>query len=81
MITFDVVSLFTKVPLAYTINLILGRLYGEDDNCQDEKNKKKREDWCTTCQNRADLKQQFWRLLQVILTSVSTVNTTSNIMA
>ena len=57
MISFDVTSLFTKVPLAYTIKLILDRLYGVGDSCQDEENKKMRENWCITCQNRADLKQ------------------------
>ena len=34
LVSFDVVSLFTKVPLDLTINLILKKIY--DDRCQHE---------------------------------------------
>ena len=63
MIAFDVTSLLTKVPIAYTINLILDRLYGQSDNCFDNENEKKKikkrkqENWCSSCQKLQDLKQ------------------------
>ncbi|CAF0998010.1 unnamed protein product, partial [Didymodactylos carnosus] len=51
MISFDVASLFTKVPLVYTIELILDEMYPKcTETCQ-EKLKTKQ---CKMCRDRAD---------------------------
>ena len=55
MISFDVTSLFTRVPLANTIDMILDRKYGADHGCS--QTKRKRENWCSKCQDREDLKE------------------------
>ena len=53
MISFDVTSLFTKVPLAYTIKLILDRMYEPEHDCP--KLIKRRTDWCSKCLDRSDM--------------------------
>ena len=55
MISFDVTSLFTKVPLTYTIDLVLNRMYGPEHNCP--KYIRSHSDWCTRCLNRKDMKK------------------------
>ncbi|CAF2134469.1 unnamed protein product [Rotaria magnacalcarata] len=55
MISFDVTSLFTKVPLSYTIGLILDKMYGPEHNCPTFI--KQKSDWCSRCLNRYDMKQ------------------------
>lgn len=55
MISFDVISLFTKIPLEQTTELILDRMYGPQHICQ--RKLKKQTDWCNTCKNRNELKQ------------------------
>ena len=54
MISFDVVSLFTHVPLSRTIELILDKMYGVQHTCLADK--KKRDDWCNICHQRYELK-------------------------
>ncbi|CAF2144860.1 unnamed protein product [Rotaria magnacalcarata] len=54
MVSFDVTSLFTKVPLSYTINLILDKMYGPEHYCP--KFIKVKSDWCSKCLNRHDMK-------------------------
>lgn len=55
MVSFDVTSLFTKVPLTYTINLILNRMYGTEHNCPQFI--KSKTDWCSKCLNRHDMEK------------------------
>ena len=55
MVSFDVTSLFTKIPLTDTINIILNKKYGTHHGCS--KMKLKRDNWCSMCQNREELKQ------------------------
>ena len=43
MVSFDVINLFTKVPLTFTIQLILDKLYGPQHNCN--KIKKSKTNW------------------------------------
>ena len=33
MVSFDVISLFTNIPVDYTINLILDKLFDNDTDC------------------------------------------------
>ena len=53
MMSFDVTSLFTKVPLTYTIKLILDRMYGPEHDCP--KLIKLRTDWCSKFLDRSDI--------------------------
>ena len=55
MISFDVTSLFTKIPLSYTINLILNKLYGPEHTCPQFI--KDTSDWCSKCLDRHDMNQ------------------------
>ena len=55
MVSFDVTSLFTKVPLTYTINLILNQMYGPEHNCPQFI--KLKSDWCSKCLNRHDMEK------------------------
>ncbi|CAF2455742.1 unnamed protein product [Rotaria sp. Silwood2] len=55
MISFDVISLFTKVPLARTIQLILEMMYGPEHTCT-YNTEIKRDEWCNNCRNRYELK-------------------------
>jgi len=54
MVSFDVVSLFTKVPLARTTQLILEKMYGPEHTCLYDKEMKQC-DWCTNCKHRSEL--------------------------
>ncbi len=56
MISFDVTSLFTKVPLVYTIKVILFKWYGVEHNCSTGKPKMKMADWCKNCLDRHDMR-------------------------
>ena len=51
MVSFDVTSLFTKVPLTYTINLIPDRMY---PTCPLPCKYKQRSRLCVKCRNRLD---------------------------
>ena len=53
MISFDVTSLFTRVPLTKTIHLILEKMYGLQHNCPTSE--RRRKDWCASCQQRIEL--------------------------
>jgi hypothetical protein len=53
MISFDITSLFTKVPLHRTIEIILDKLYGPKHTCIFSD--KKRADWCKNCKNRFEM--------------------------
>ncbi|CAF3164199.1 unnamed protein product [Rotaria sp. Silwood2] len=54
LVSFDITSLFTKVPLIRTIELILLKMYGPEHTCT--YSEKQREDWCTNCKNRYEMK-------------------------
>ena len=54
MISFDIISLFTNVPLTRTIQIILERLYGPEHTFT--YSDKRREDWCNKCKNRFEMK-------------------------
>ncbi|CAF4289247.1 unnamed protein product [Rotaria magnacalcarata] len=54
MVSFDIVSLFTRVPLACIIDLILDKMYGPTHTCSFRG--LKRADWCSKCQHRYELK-------------------------
>ena len=54
MVSFDIVSLFTRVPLARTIDLILDKMYGPPHTCIFSQ--MKRTEWCSNCQQRYELK-------------------------
>ena len=54
LVSFDVTSLFTPVPLQKTIEIILEKLYGLEHTCT--QNKKKRETWCKNCKNRSEMR-------------------------
>jgi hypothetical protein len=54
MVSFDIVSLFTRVPLLRTIELILEKMYGPIHTCISSR--KKYGDWCSKCQHRHELK-------------------------
>ncbi len=56
MISFYVTSLFTKVPLEYTIQVILFKLYGLEHNCSTRKPKIKMADWYKRCLDHHDMK-------------------------
>jgi hypothetical protein len=58
MVSFDVTSLFTKVPLTYTINLILDKIY---PTCSSICKYKQRSRLCVECRNRSD----FENLLRI----------------
>ena len=60
IVSFDVVSLFTRVPFAQTIQLILEKIYGSQHNCTN--NRKKYKDWCDNCQQRFELKT-YWKFV------------------
>jgi hypothetical protein len=51
MVSFDVTSLFTKVPLTYTINLILDEMY---PTCSSICKYKQRSRLCVKCRNRSN---------------------------
>ena len=55
MVSFDVTNLFTKVPLEYTIDVILDKLYGEKHDCSFKKPRIKMENWCKKCLDRHDM--------------------------
>ncbi|CAF1226111.1 unnamed protein product, partial [Didymodactylos carnosus] len=52
MISFDVKNLFTKVPLAYTIDLIIDKLYEKCDLCSISRKKMK----CRKCEDTEDFR-------------------------
>ena len=54
MVSFDVVSLFTKVPLTYTINLILDKMY---PTCSSICKYEQRSRLCVKCKNRSNFEQ------------------------
>ena len=54
MISFDITSLFTRVPLSQTINLILNKMYGPPHSCFSSR--MKREEWCNNCKQRYELR-------------------------
>ncbi|CAF4078830.1 unnamed protein product, partial [Rotaria sp. Silwood2] len=54
MVSFDITSLFTNVPLQRTIQIILDKLYGPEHTCT--YSDKKRDDWCQKCKNRFEMK-------------------------
>ncbi|CAF1383019.1 unnamed protein product [Didymodactylos carnosus] len=54
LVSFDIISLFTKVPLDRTIELILEKMYGKPHTCTCST--KKKDDWCDNCKNRYELK-------------------------
>ena len=55
MVSFDVTSLFTKIPLEQTTELILDRMYGSKHDCQIKL--KKKVDYCNKCKYRNELKE------------------------
>ena len=67
MVSFDVNSLFTMVPLRYTIDLILVKLYGDVVCCINTPLITK-DKWCKTCQDRDNME---WLLM---MTSNSETN-------
>ncbi|CAF4393367.1 unnamed protein product, partial [Rotaria magnacalcarata] len=54
MVSFDIVSLFIRVPLARTIDLILDKMYEPTHTCSFSE--LKRADLCSKCQHRYELK-------------------------
>ena len=54
IVSFDITSLFTKVPLARTIQLILEKMYGPEHTCM--YGFKKITEWCNNCKNRFEMK-------------------------
>ncbi|CAF1345844.1 unnamed protein product [Adineta ricciae] len=54
LISFDITSLFTKVPLNRTIQLILDKMYGPEHTCT--YSDLKRDDWCIVCKNRYEMR-------------------------
>lgn len=54
MLSFDITSLFTKVPLDQTIKIILDKIYGTPHTCIHSKNRKST--WCQICRNRHEMK-------------------------
>ncbi|CAF4502733.1 unnamed protein product, partial [Rotaria magnacalcarata] len=54
MVSFDIISLFTRVPLARTIDLILDKMYEPTHTCSFSE--LKRADLCIKCQHRYELK-------------------------
>ncbi|CAF1601783.1 unnamed protein product, partial [Didymodactylos carnosus] len=54
LVSFDIISLFTKVPLDRTIEIILEQMYGKPHTCTFSN--KKKDDWCDNCKNRYELK-------------------------
>ncbi|CAF4737506.1 unnamed protein product [Rotaria magnacalcarata] len=54
MVSFDIVSLFIRVPLARAIDLILDKMYGPTHTCSFSE--LKRADLCSKCQHRYELK-------------------------
>ena len=57
MVSFDVTSLFTKIPLEQTIELILDRMYGSKHDCQIKV--KKKVGYCNKCKYRNELKESL----------------------
>ena len=55
MVSFDVTNLPTKVPLKYTIKLVLGRLCGLEHSCPKFINLKS--DWYSRCLDRSDMQK------------------------
>ncbi|CAF1562230.1 unnamed protein product [Adineta ricciae] len=54
LISFDITSLFTNVPLNRTIQIILDKMYGSEHTCT--YSSLKRDDWCRLCKNRYEMK-------------------------
>ena len=54
IVSFDIGSLFTKVPLTRTIQLILEKIYGREHTCTYRS--KKHTEWCENCKNRIEMK-------------------------
>ena len=54
IVSFDIASLFTKVPLTRTIQLILEKIYGPERTCT--YSSKRRTEWCENCKNRFEMK-------------------------
>jgi hypothetical protein len=54
MLSFDIISLFTKVPLNQTIDIILEKLYGKKHTCIFSKEPK--DTWCQNCKQRFEMK-------------------------
>ncbi|CAF5019252.1 unnamed protein product [Rotaria sp. Silwood1] len=54
MVSLDITSLFTNVPLQHTIQIFLDKLYGPEHTCT--YSDKKRDDWCQKCKNRFEMK-------------------------
>jgi hypothetical protein len=68
MVSFDVVSLFTKIPLSYTLTLILNQMYPKCKNdCFNRNKRNKIKKICDACQRR----ENFHELLK---TATSEVN-------
>ena len=55
MVSFNITSLFTKVPLDRTIQIILDKAYGKEHTCT--YNNERIVDWCSKCKNRAEMKE------------------------
>ena len=55
LISFDVINLFTMVPLKETIEIILKKLYNDLCNCQTTKKKKTTSETCSNCSNRNNM--------------------------
>ncbi|CAF3691829.1 unnamed protein product [Rotaria sp. Silwood1] len=54
MVSLDITSLFTNVPLQHTIQIFLDKLYGPEHTCT--YSDKKRDDWYQKCKNRFEMK-------------------------
>ena len=57
MLSFDITSLFTKVPLNQTIGIILNKLYGQKHTCTFSK--KPKSSWCHICKHRVEMETIF----------------------
>ena len=75
MVSFDVISLFTNIPLKYTLNLILNQLYPaceitcleENNDNEDKKKKKGIKEICIKC----DKRYKFKTLLRIATSKVN----------
>ena len=56
LISFDITSLFTNIPLCETIDIILNELYPELCTCSPTKKRMKKSDKCSTCLCKANMK-------------------------
>ncbi len=74
MVSFDVTSLFTKVPLTYTIKLILDKMY---PTCSSICKYKQRSRLCVKCRNRSD----FENLLRIATSKTHFIFDKKNVRA